>query len=106
MGLGRALYTIMECRTGYRYRFPDGHLKKGRWCGQEQTYFLCRYLGNDDHITLDLHGREFERFMWILPQEYKIKWLPKFKRRVYREVFRDFFGVDFKAAKTTSVKMG
>jgi len=93
IGVSRTLYVIKAARTNYRYKFPNGHRKSGEWCGQEQTYFLCQYLGTDDHINLGLHGREFAQIMWIDPHEYQIKWLPKFKREVYRAVFRDFFGV-------------
>lgn len=99
IGIGRNMYEVLQCRTGYRYKFPDGHLKKGKWCGQEQTYFLCHYLGNDDHITLDGHSQEFTRFAWVPPSEYRLRWLPKFKRRVYKDVFRDFFKVELKVTK-------
>ena len=27
------------------------------------------------------------------PEEFDVKWLPKFKREVYRQVLADFFGV-------------
>ncbi len=93
IGIGSDLLELMALRTGYRYKFPSGHLKKGRWRGQEQTYFLCRFLGNDGHIALDEHTREFAQFQWIAPADYDLRWLPKFKRRVYGQVFRDFFGV-------------
>ena len=46
-------YTIHSCRTGYRYKFPNGHLKKGLFAGQEQTYFLCDYHGKKKEINLD-----------------------------------------------------
>ena len=96
IGVGRNLYEIVQCRSAYRYKFPNNHLKKGIWCGQEQTYFLCVYLGTDDDICLDGHSEEFSRSMWITPDEFQLTWLPKFKRQVYKEVFRDFFNLKLK----------
>ena len=43
IGVSSDRYTLQACRTGYRYKFPNGHLKKGEFCGQEQTYFLCDF---------------------------------------------------------------
>lgn len=93
IGVPPRLYRIVAVRTGYRYKFPGGHLKKGSFCGQDQTYFLCDFLGTDEDIVLDAHVKEFSRFKWIKPEKFKIKWVPDFKRPVFRRVFRDFFGV-------------
>lgn len=93
IGVPRDHYQIAAIRTGYRYKFPGGHLKKGLFCGQEQTYFLCRYLGANDEIDLAGHAREFSNYKWIKPEKFKLKWVPKFKRRVFRQVMKDFFGV-------------
>ncbi|NNE94190.1 MAG: RNA pyrophosphohydrolase [Verrucomicrobiales bacterium] len=93
VGVPPNLYDIVACRTGYRYKFPKGHLKKGLWCGQEQTYFLCDYWGKKSDIKLDLHVREFATVQWIDPKEFELIWVPKFKRAVFKRVFKDFFGV-------------
>ncbi|MBL9153392.1 MAG: RNA pyrophosphohydrolase [Verrucomicrobiales bacterium] len=93
IGVPPEAYRIVACRTGYRYKFPGGHLKKGLFCGQEQTYFLCRYLGNGDEIDLARHTREFSDYKWIKPEKFKLKWVPKFKRRVFRNVMKDFFNL-------------
>lgn len=88
-------YKLNSCRTGYRYKFPDGHLKKGRYCGQEQTYFLCDYFGKKGEIILNNHVQEFRKSKWIHPSEFKLKWVPKFKEEVFRQVFKDFFDITF-----------
>lgn len=93
IGVAPQAYQIRACRTGYRYKFPGGHLKKGLYCGQEQTYFLLTYLGAGDEIDLSRHTREFSAYKWIRPEKFKLKWVPKFKRRVFMQVMRDFFGV-------------
>ena len=93
IGVSRDLYTLVACRTDYRYKFPAGHLKKGKYCGQIQTYFLCDYHGTDDDFDLDAHVREFSRLKWIKPSKFRLWWVPRFKREVFRRVLRDFFNV-------------
>ena len=88
--------TILDSHTGYRYAFQKGRLKYGIYGGQEQTYYRCRFTGTDADIRLDAHEREFGRWKWIRPEEFKLDWVPKFKRETYRAVFKDFFDLDLK----------
>lgn len=94
IGVRRELITIRSRRDGYRYAFPKGRLKYGIYGGQEQTYFLCLFHGSDQDIDLDTHNREFGRWKWILPHEFDMRWVPRFKQRVYRAVMKDFFEID------------
>lgn len=94
VGVPAALVRLKEKRSGYRYPFPKGRLKYGIYGGQEQTYFLCDYLGTDKDIRLDLHHQEFSQVKWINPKDFSLDWVPKFKKAVYRAVFADFFGID------------
>lgn len=84
---------IVACRTGYRYKFPNEYLKKGKFCGQEQTYFLCDFIGCDADINVKQRPSEFSRWKWIKPKKFKLEWVPNFKHRVFRRVMNDFFGV-------------
>lgn len=95
IGVKRELLEIVQRRDGYRYAFTKGRLKYGIYAGQEQTYFLCRFSGKDKDFNLDATHREFASFKWIKPAEFKLEWVPKFKRHVYRQVMLDFFGVEF-----------
>ena len=95
IGVKRELLEIIQRREGYRYAFSKGRLKYGIYGGQEQTYFLCRFLGEDKDFNLDATHREFARFKWIKPSEFQMDWVPKFKRHVYRQVMLDFFGIEF-----------
>lgn len=95
-GVKPETYEIIAARTGYRYKFPGGHLKKGRYCGQVQTFFLCRYEGKSSDIDLKHHTREFSSFRWIKPEQFLLRWVPKFKQPVFRRVMKDFFGVKVK----------
>ncbi|NNC90247.1 MAG: RNA pyrophosphohydrolase [Akkermansiaceae bacterium] len=93
IGLPKGCYEVLESRDGYRYDFPPKLKSRKRYAGQEQTYFLCRL--HPSAPPIDVHGkpREFQSHQWIKPGEFSLEWLPKFKRGVYREVLRDFFGV-------------
>lgn len=94
IGVKRTLLEIVRSQGGYRYAFPKGRLKYGIYAGQEQTYFLLRFLGSDEDFDLDSTHREFARFKWILPQDFQLSWTPGFKRAVYRQVMHDFFAIN------------
>lgn len=94
LGIRPGLLRVLTRREGYRYLFPPGRVKNGRYHGQEQVYFLCDFLGGDEDIDLDAHQREFARFRWIAPQDFDPEWVPDFKKAVYAAVLRDFFDAD------------
>lgn len=98
IGLLPKHYKILEKRDGYRYLYPPSvrikKLRKHGCHGQEQTYFLCRLKSSAPEINVKQRPAEFMDYTWIKPKNFKLKWLPKFKRDVYREVIRDFFKVE------------
>lgn len=87
-------YDVVEERGGYRYRFPVRHRRRGRYVGQQQIYFRCLFHGPDSLINMETKNPEFRSFRWIDPAEFDLRWLPEFKRAVYRSVLQDFFGVE------------
>jgi putative (di)nucleoside polyphosphate hydrolase len=92
IGVKPGKIQVLDRKGGYRYEFPKGRLKYGIYGGQEQVYFLCRFLGHDEDINIDTKHREFGRWRWLRPEKFDLDWVPKFKRDVYRRVLRDFFG--------------
>ena len=50
-------------------------------------------LPNKD-INLNVSKPEFVSFCWIKPEKFNLMWVPDFKRKVYTEVFRDFYDLD------------
>jgi hypothetical protein len=44
-------------------------------------------------ISIDTKQPEFRSWKWIEPAAFDLRWLPDFKRGVYRDVLRDFLGV-------------
>ena len=93
IGVKPELVQLIERRGGYRYEFPKGRLKYGIYGGQDQVYYLCRFLGKDEDINIDTKHREFGRWRWIRPEKFDLEWVPKFKRDIYRRVLFDFFGI-------------
>jgi putative (di)nucleoside polyphosphate hydrolase len=85
-------YTIETFRGGYRYLFPEGKMKNGHH-GKDQIYFLCAFSGNDSLIDVETDHPEFRAWRWVRPNEFDLAWLPEMKVEVYRQVFRDFFGI-------------
>lgn len=99
IGVSRDKVQLLERRDGYRYAFAKGRLKYGIYGGQEQSYFRCRFLGQDSDVNLAATHQEFSQWRWIKPEEFQMSWVPKFKRAVYRQVFLDFFGLELKPAE-------
>lgn len=102
VGLEPSDYEIGRMKAGYRYDFPpeiSNHGRKWKFKGQTQTYFECRLTG-EGRPAIDLTGKpqEFKRAKWIKPADFKLEWLPEFKRAVYQQVMFDFFEVDFGAS--------
>ena len=83
-------YCVIESKGPYRYLFPPGRTKEG-FDGQEQTYFLVQFTGNDSDLDVETETPEFVNIRWIEPSEFRIDWVPGFKQKVYRKVFADFF---------------
>ena len=66
-----------------------GKLWKGRYRGQRQVWFLCRFLGRDDQIDIATPEPEFRAWRWVAPDELPGLIVP-FKRRLYEDVLAEF----------------
>ncbi|WP_170439123.1 RNA pyrophosphohydrolase [Ruegeria arenilitoris] len=64
---------------------------KGRYRGQEQKWFLLRFLGTDDQIDIETDHPEFTRWKWQDPDRLIAEIVP-FKRAVYERVMEAFRG--------------
>ncbi len=76
------------------YDLPDdlvGKLWKGKWRGQRQTWFLCRFTGMDADVNIETAHPEFRAWKWAEIEELPAMIVP-FKRKLYEsiiEAFRD-----------------
>ena len=70
---------------------PDllGKVWSGRYRGQKQRWYLLRYKGRDDQISIDREHPEFATWKWIGAQEMLDAIVP-FKRDVYAAVIAAF----------------
>jgi putative (di)nucleoside polyphosphate hydrolase len=64
---------------------------KGRFRGQEQRWFLMRFLGEDGDIDIATEHPEFREWAWVPPGSLVERIVP-FKRAVYAAVLEAFRG--------------
>jgi putative (di)nucleoside polyphosphate hydrolase len=91
--LAALVERVAECTEPLRYDLPEelaGKLWKGRWKGQEQHWFLCRFLGSDEDVRIEAAEHpEFREWKWVEPQRLPELIVP-FKRGLYERLLRDF----------------
>ncbi|HWI85544.1 MAG TPA: RNA pyrophosphohydrolase [Sphingomonas sp.] len=66
-----------------------GKLWKGRYRGQRQSWFLMRFIGRDEDISLETDHPEFRAWKWAEPGHLPDMIVP-FKRQLYRDVLAEF----------------
>jgi putative (di)nucleoside polyphosphate hydrolase len=74
------------------YDLPDdllGKIWKGKWRGQRQTWFLCRFTGTDADVNIATAEPEFRAWTWIDPGDLPIMIVP-FKKKLYEDVLEAF----------------
>ena len=86
---------IAETSGWLRYELPPELQKKKIWGshyrGQEQKWFLMRFLGEDRDIDLNTHHPEFDAWQWVAPSDL-LKLIVPFKRGLYEAVLAEFGG--------------
>tara|TARA_B110000914_G_C15399782_1_gene416580 strand:- start:24 stop:500 length:477 start_codon:yes stop_codon:yes gene_type:complete len=79
---------IKELEGMITYELPDyllGIIWKGKYRGQNQKWFLMKYLGNDNEINIQTKNPEFLDWKWI-DLDYITEVVVDFKLHVYKEV--------------------
>ena len=64
VGLKRNFKILEESEDWLYYKLPDNLQKKvwnGKYVGQKQKWFVCKFFGLDSEIKLDCHKPEFLR---------------------------------------------
>lgn len=83
---------IAACPERLRYDLPEelrGRLWGGRWIGQDQDWFLARFLGADSDVDIATEHAEFREWRWVAPAELTGMIVP-FKRDLYRRLVNAF----------------
>ena len=84
--------VLAESRLWLNYDLPPdlvGKLWQGRFRGQTQKWFLCRFTGTDDDIDLDTEHPEFLAWRWASLEELPDLIVP-FKRALYIALVTEF----------------
>ena len=79
---------IKELEGMTTYELPNnllGIIWKGKYRGQEQKWFLMRYLGKDSEINIKTKKPEFLEWKWV-DLELITDLVVDFKLQVYKEV--------------------
>jgi putative (di)nucleoside polyphosphate hydrolase len=83
---------IAACPDRLRYDLPEEWRPRfwgGKWVGQEQDWFLCRFLGQDRDVNIATAHPEFREWKWIEPERLPEVIVP-FKRELYERVLQAF----------------
>ena len=83
---------VSECAERLRYDLPpelQGKLWGGKWKGQVQDWYLCRFFGRDSDVNIATEHPEFSDWKWVEPAELPGLIVP-FKRDLYRRLLAEF----------------
>ena len=82
---------IKKIEKMYEYELPEnlvGIIWKGKYRGQQQKWFITKFLGNDDEINLNTGNPEFIEWKWI-----DVEILPNvivdFKKKLYTDILKE-----------------
>tara|TARA_B100000579_G_scaffold437821_1_gene469239 strand:- start:355 stop:822 length:468 start_codon:yes stop_codon:yes gene_type:complete len=92
VGIKKNYEILNETKDWYSYHIPTELVNviwDGKYIGQKQKWFLCRFFGNDKEIKLDTHTPEFEDWKWIEPDQAITNVIP-FKRALYANILKSF----------------
>jgi putative (di)nucleoside polyphosphate hydrolase len=83
---------ISKCPERLKYDLPEelrGRLWGGKWVGQDQDWYLCRFLGRDSDVNIATGNPEFREWKWIEPEQLPELIVP-FKRVLNRRLLGEF----------------
>ena len=83
---------VADCAERLKYDLPEalrGKLWGGKYAGQDQDWYLARFLGRDSEINIATKHPEFREWKWIEPQKLPDLIVP-FKRDLYRQLLDEF----------------
>jgi len=83
---------LAECPERLKYDLPEavrGRLWGGRWKGQDQDWYVARFLGSDADVNIATEHPEFREWKWVEPERLPDLIVP-FKRALYRRLIEEF----------------
>ena len=92
-GLQSNYKIIGKTNQWLRYNLPNDMVNQvwdGKYIGQKQIWFACRFFGNDSQINLKKFNKpEFCKWKWIDPLEC-VKLVVPFKKKLYDSIVNEF----------------
>jgi putative (di)nucleoside polyphosphate hydrolase len=92
-GIGpRLVEQITKCPERLKYDLPKElrpRLWGGKYVGQDQDWYLARFIGTDRDVNIATSHPEFREWKWIEPEELPELIVP-FKRDLYRRLLGEF----------------
>lgn len=82
----------VECPERLKYDLPPELRPKlwgGKYKGQDQDWYLARFLGTDADVNIATKHPEFREWKWIDPAQLPELIVP-FKRDLYRRLLQEF----------------
>jgi putative (di)nucleoside polyphosphate hydrolase len=89
---GHLVEIVARCPTELYYDLPEdliGKVWKEPWRGQRQTWFLARFLGEDEDVNIATAEPEFRAWKWAEPAELPAMIVP-FKKELYARLLDAF----------------
>ena len=83
---------IATCTERLRYDLPAALRDKlwgGKYVGQDQDWYLARFVGSDSAVNIATKNPEFREWKWIEPAQLPALIVP-FKRDLYRRLLSEF----------------
>jgi len=83
---------IAACPERLKYDLPEelrGKLWGGKWKGQDQDWYLARFVGDDRDVNIATEHPEFRDWKWVDPERLPDLIVP-FKRDLYRRLLKAF----------------
>ena len=92
VGIRQNYKIISETENWLKYELPKelvGIVWNGKYVGQKQKWFACKFQGTDNEIILDSYQAEFEDWKWIKPMD-ALQLVVPFKKNLYKKLL-DYF---------------
>lgn len=83
---------IKKSKKLLNYDIPSDMIKKvwnGKFKGQAQRWFACKFRGSDSEINVATKVAEFVEWRWIDPELVVDAVIP-FKKKMYRSILKEF----------------
>lgn len=83
---------IYSSTNWYTYNIPLEFVPKwwgDKYIGQQQKWYLAKFLGNDSEININTESPEFVSWRWVDIDELP-ELIVSFKRELYQDIIKEF----------------